>query len=848
MLSSRWIRPTLLLALVGCNDPPEGLGVRITPEAPSTVDDLVASPSPAAVDPNDDPLTYSYAWTAEGVDEVITSEVLPADQTRKGQVWTVSVVASDGKLQSESASASTEVLNSAPTADLSLVQDRVPTTDDIEAAVLTNDLDQDEVDLNVIWRRNGAVMTGTGLTVPAAQTQKGDIWEITVIPSDDEVEGDSQTLAARVINSAPAVLGATVDPGAFDVRDELTCLSRGWSDADDDDEGYRVRWLVNGREVAVAGQTLLGTDFAKGDGVRCELTPWDGEDEGEPVLSDEVVADNAPPEVRSAHVDPAAPTTVDDLTVVLDEVYDADGDEVDLRYGWSVNGRLVSTSDGLSAERTTRGDRVTVTLTPTDGTDVGPDFVVGPITVANTAPVLRSVSISPTSARTNDTLTAITSATDADGDRITMSYDWRVDGTSTGVTTATLDGRTWFDKGDRVTVVATPSDGTDAGSSLTSAAVTIANTAPTAPGIRITPTSPTSSDSLRCTIATASTDADRDRISYSATWTRNGSTYSGASTTVFTGDTIGSSVTRNGETWACTVWASDGTALSSRITASTKVNDWSGRRTFTSCAQTGQNGPTSSGCSSAYSGTTLAGEVTVSSGKQQWTVPITGSYRIEAWGAQGASAQSGRTGGRGARMRGTFSLTKGQVLTILVGQSGTEDGCSGGGGGGSYVARGTSVLLAAGGGGGTRNVVSQNGCDGRTSTSAGTGSASGSTWSCGAKASSTIGYGGIVSGTSWGSGGGAWSRDGAYEYTSDNRGRSFTNGGKGGGNTTYDAYGGFGGGGSGNGGCGGGGGGGYSGGDGGRLAGGAGSYNGGSSQSNTAGARSGQGLVTIDKL
>lgn len=836
-----------LLAFAGCNQPPEGHAVSLEPAEPSTVDALRVVLTQDAIDPNGDPLTYTYAWYRDGalVTE-ITEDTVPPERTLKGETWSVNVQVDDGRKASLGiATATTTILNTPPTARLDFEEDRVGTEVDIVARVDTEDLDEDDVSLDIAWRRDGTSVAHSSLTLPAAMTSKGEIWELTITPNDGEDDGEPQTLAARIANTPPVAAGARLTPTELFEASEVRCTSEGWTDPDGDRPDYRLQWFVNDVEVIGPGEVLDGTWFDKGDTVSCALTPWDGESDGETVRSASATVLNTLPEIRSARTDPASPKTVDDVLAVVDESFDADGDAIEVDVQWIVNGRVTSRVPTLSASQTSRGAQLRAELTPSDDEGRGPTYTIGPITVANTPPVVRSVSLSPTTVRTNDALTAVVSGSDADGDRISYTYAWTVDGRVVPYTGFRLDGGSWFDKGDVVSVAVTPTDGRDSGSPVSSRSLTVLNTPPTAPAVRISPTAPTTSDALRCVVTTPSADPDADVIRYTATWTRDGSAISGT-TTSFSGDTINASSTSGGQTWVCRVTGSDGTVSSPAGTASVKVIEWTGKRTFTTCGATGQSGPSSSQCLTAYTRTTLAGEVSVTGGKQRWTVPVSGTYTIEAWGAQGASAQSGRVGGRGARMRGNFYLTKGTVLDLIVGQAGTSDGCSGGGGGGSFVARGTTRLLIAGGGGGTRNVVSQNGCAGRTSSTAGTGSGSGSTWGCGSKATSTIAAGGIVSATTWGSGGGAWSTDGAYEYSADNRGRSFTSGGRGGGTTSYKAYGGFGGGGAGNGSCGGGGGGGYSGGDGGRLAGGAGSYNGGSAQSNTSGARSGQGMITID--
>ena len=275
---------------------------------------------------------------------------------------------------------------------------------------------------------------------------------------------------------------------------------------------------------------------------------------------------------------------------------------------------------------------------------------------------------------------------------------------------------------------------------------------------------------------------------------------------------------------------------------------WGQTYTFTNAGATGRFGPTQAQCDTAYG----AGVVTVATqGIQEWTVPSTGNYSIEAFGAQGDSADSGYSGGLGAQMYGELLLTAGDVLHIIVGQQGISDAPTygnGGGGGGSFVTSPTNVpYVIAGGGGGTRELVSQNGCDADISEYAGTGSGSSPTHSCGLKTSG-LGQGGIVSSNSWGSAGGGLNSNGQTDpsgMTGASGGFSYISGAVGG---SGSAPGGFGCGGSGNGYYGGGGGGGYSGGDGGRVAGAGGSYNAGTNQTNIAGANSGMGRVIITAL
>ncbi|HWO23080.1 MAG TPA: hypothetical protein VNO30_30270 [Kofleriaceae bacterium] len=239
---------------------------------------------------------------------------------------------------------------------------------------------------------------------------------------------------------------------------------------------------------------------------------------------------------------------------------------------------------------------------------------------------------------------------------------------------------------------------------------------------------------------------------------------------------------------------------------------------------------------------------------QQWEAPSTGTYRITAVGAQGASASSAPSlkGGHGAEVTGDFVLQAGDVVQILVGQKGTAAPNSGGGGGGTFVVKDGSPLLIAGGGGGVRAGALVDGRPGTLSTSGTAGSTS-SNYTSGFVAGGANGGGGSRV-HSYGAGGGGWSGNGASDGNYGKGGYAFLDAAqaRGGAGQSCGAFanGGYGGGGAGNGCYGGGGGGGYSGGGGGRVGGGGGSLNTGANQGGTAGkyTPTGHGYVKIHRV
>jgi hypothetical protein len=246
------------------------------------------------------------------------------------------------------------------------------------------------------------------------------------------------------------------------------------------------------------------------------------------------------------------------------------------------------------------------------------------------------------------------------------------------------------------------------------------------------------------------------------------------------------------------------------------------------------------------------------------------SLTIEAFGGQGGGGRSpAGGGGLGARVKGDFSVSGGQVLQILVGGQGVDavvgnmdirEQGGGTGGGGSFVVEAANqpMLIAGGGGGATHTGESarpvllpggpgqvveagQNG-GGTNPGIGGDGGTGGGTYFS-AQFQSGTGAGGLsTSGLTSSSG-----NVGAFG-TNNNPGQSFLAGGAGGIGGSLGRNGAFGGGGSS--GYTGGGGGGYSGGgsggvDGTRGAGGGGSFNAGINQESTAGEHAGPGQILL---
>jgi hypothetical protein len=144
-----------------------------------------------------------------------------------------------------------------------------------------------------------------------------------------------------------------------------------------------------------------------------------------------------------------------------------------------------------------------------------------------------------------------------------------------------------------------------------------------------------------------------------------------------------------------------------------QLYNYSGSITFTPCGATGRMGPTLAQARSSYTGATLQSIwlndlnlFWVEQGVQYWRVPRDGTYTIDLTGAGNSLTFSGL----GARISAQFALFAGEVLRIVVGQTGiiysSAPTTNVGGAGASAVSvfrNDTDQLLAIAGGGAGRS-------------------------------------------------------------------------------------------------------------------------------------------------
>lgn len=636
-----------LSAFSACNEPPGAPGVAIEPAEPRTDDGLQAVITEEAVDPNkNDTVTYTYEWQVDGTPVPdITGADVPADRTKRGEVWAVTVTPADDKESGPGETATVTVGNTKPVATASIAPESPLSSDDLLLTVETEDADGDTVNTTVSWTRDGDNAAISSQRIPSDRTRPGQVWEATVIPQDAREAGEPVVTSVMIENQAPtveevyirpptayekSVLEAVIDASDPD-RDELTyttewfvngvslgvgtdttldgesfsrgdtveaqgvandgiadspalksegvtilntpptllsaaitpteayedtvlsCAPTGWADDDGDIEDYRFEWLIDGVLIATTA-TVDGSVFAKGDDVACAVIPFDGTDEGRPVTARPVEILNTAPSLTDIEISPEDPVSGTDISAAVTGASDLDEDPVTIEIEWFVDGRKVASGPSLPAGSYIKDEEIYALATPDDGEDEGVPVKSNTVTSVNAPPTIESFSLSPIPLFSRDTAAISIVTDDWDGDTLTLSYEWTINGTAYGDTSTSAIPSSDTTKGDIVEVTVTVNDGEEDGDTATDTETV--KLLLDAPGLTIDPEQPKSSDDLFCEVTTPTVDADGDPVSYVFTWYADGTEYKGTtSKTDWDDDTVPSSATSDGEEWECEAYA-----------------------------------------------------------------------------------------------------------------------------------------------------------------------------------------------------------------------------------------------------------------------------------------------------
>jgi hypothetical protein len=489
--------------------------VTLNPTSPKKADNITASVITS--DADGDSVTVSYVWKRNGTAVSGQTSSTYTDDKVRGDVIRVEVTPNDGHTDGAVASAEVTVVNTPPTATVTLSPSSPKVADTIKATPTGADDDGDSVSFSYVWKRNGITVANQSTDTYSGGQAKGDTITVEVTPNDGFVNGAVATASLTIGNTAPiANNGTATVPHRSATGVSITLTA---SDADNDILSYN---LVGANGGALHGTLTLNgnivqyvpnaaADFVGND--TFQFTASDNLDNSAPATINVSLTNSAP--TASVTLSPTSPRKLDSISAAVTTA-DDDGDTVTVSYVWkrnntTVDGQTTSTYSGPQA----KGDIIAVEVTPFDG-HVNGALASAQVTVVNTPPT-ATVTLSPTSPKIADTISASATGADVDGDTVTFSYAWKRNGNIvTGQTTSTYNGGQA--KGDTITVEVTPSDGTDSGA-IATASVTIANTAPVAQDGTATVghRSATGVD-----ITLVATDADGDGLTYSLVGTNGG--------------------------------------------------------------------------------------------------------------------------------------------------------------------------------------------------------------------------------------------------------------------------------------------------------------------------------------
>lgn len=425
------------------------------------------------------------------------------------------------------------------------------TTDDLIVSVSTTpDPNDDVVTISFEWTVDGGVRTDlTTDTVLAAETSKGEIWQVSVTPNDGKEDGEVAVQSVTIGNTVP-VAEVDVEPLAPTSDMDIVATATA-TDIDGDAVTFSYTWTVDGADSDVTGDTVAASETTRGEVWEVTATPNDGDDDGAPVTA-AVSVGNVAPVIADVTISPDPATTVNAL-VATATVTDSNGDTPILTYEWFVNSTAVQTGfdDFLQASAFDRGDEIIVTVTADDGLVISGPEPSAALIISNALPVVGSATIEPGEAWVDTTLTCVpTGWSDADADLAGYTWSWAVDGvTVTGADTDALTGAD-FAHGDAVTCTATPFDGLDSGAPTTSGPITIANTAPAVSGASLDTAAPTTTTAIGVVPGQA-TDIDGDLVAFSVEWFVDGES-------VATGEVLDPALTSKGQTVRAVVTPTDG--------------------------------------------------------------------------------------------------------------------------------------------------------------------------------------------------------------------------------------------------------------------------------------------------
>ncbi|MFX0124995.1 MAG: hypothetical protein ACFFAE_15290, partial [Candidatus Hodarchaeota archaeon] len=402
------------------NTAPYVSDLTITPNSPKTNHDLKANYIYTDVDTDLERQT-EIVWYKNGVLQTALNGSITVGfgNTSRGDIWHFKVHPFDGTDYGIwfSSPINVTIHNTSPTVnDLEIIPVNPKTGDDITAFYLYTDIDTDPEHKSIIrWFKNSLEQYAleNQTIVFASSTSKGETWYFVIEPCDGSDYGNLKTSPSVIIdNTAPFASDLIIIPSYPKTEHDIS-ITYNYSDVDSDlESGSYIRWYKNGEEqTTYENQTTIPAFVTtKGETWHFTIEPSDGFNFGNLQTSPIVTIMNTAPSAIDLTIIPNTPMTGQSLMLNY-TYYDVDldpenGTEI-LWYKDGVIQEILSGSNTVAASFTTKGQVWHCKIKPSDGSDFGYWIdCLKNVTIGNSAPTAISLTITPTSPKTVDNLTA----------------------------------------------------------------------------------------------------------------------------------------------------------------------------------------------------------------------------------------------------------------------------------------------------------------------------------------------------------------------------------------------------------------------------------------------------------
>jgi len=522
--------------------PPPVPTITIKPEQPLPGEPLRMHVVEQRPDADGHPVTYEVHWARNGRTLDATVNGISKGKTKKGESWTVEVIAIDGKDKASPARAAVTIGNQPPLAPrIELSKQTVTTTQKVDLLITreAQDTDGDAITLEVKWSKNGkevAELNGQR-SVPPAATKKGEAWEVEVVAFDRRDRSEPVRSGFTVIDTPPTKPKVAFKPALPVAGQDVTVeVVAPGTDVDGDAVKHQIQWYLDGKPIRRANKfTLSGRKLRAGHELMAQVWSVAAKKKSDATRIRVDVAPARPP-VPKVSIVPAKPQPGDALFAKIDP---PDGRilPANLNIAWFKNGKNVNlftpTVDGSLVKRGDQWEvKVSATIAGKTSKMVGAKARVG-----NRAPLPPQVTLSSRLVTTvkGVSLSTTKPASDPDGDAVSVAIEWSKNGKKQRAFAGKTEIPASATKKHDEWVVTLQAKDASLKAPLISDAFVVVNTPPPASTVTLQPAKPVAGQAVKAIIKPTAADVDGDRVSHKVRFFVNGvrvKSHDGKSTTL----------------------------------------------------------------------------------------------------------------------------------------------------------------------------------------------------------------------------------------------------------------------------------------------------------------------------